>query len=182
MTGRLRSLAGLALLLLACHRVPTPERACARFLQGVREGDAALVFDNLLQTTQWSIYTVAKVQAEMRALIQRSYPPAERQQALLRLPGGEASGDGPALFRALYGPRYARDLQARLGSGAPQMTVQGEEATCRRAQGQAFRFARGPGGRWGLAELDGEWELAKVRAIHDLDTVRENARLYERKP
>lgn len=169
-------IAGLGLL--ACLPPATPEAACERFLQGVREGDADTVFDALVKTTQWSFHTVAKNSRQMRDLIERTYPAAERRAALARLPAGE--GNGKALFRALYPQRYAASFQRRLGQGAMSVTQKGpDRATCSRPGGEPFLLSRGPKGGWGMAELDDEWEQAKLRAVHDLTTVQENARLYK---
>jgi hypothetical protein len=162
----------------ACFPPATPEAACERFLQGVREGDADTVFNALAQTTQWSLHTVAKSSEQMRDLIEQAYPAVERRAALARLPAG--GGNGKALFRALYPQRYAPSFQRRLGQGAMTVTQKGpDRATCSRPGGEPFLLSRGPKGGWGMAELDDEWEQAKLRAVHDLSTVQENARLYK---
>jgi hypothetical protein len=148
-------------------------------VKAVRLGDASAVFDALLLPTQWSLHTVAKSQREMRRLIERSYPERERAAALQRLLPSAA--DGRALFEILYPVRYKKDFQRRLGSGPITVTPAGSGAgaACVRAGGQPFRFAPDKKGRFGMSELDKEWELLAVRAVHDLATVRENARLYE---
>lgn len=167
----------LALGPLGCSAPRTPEAACARLISGVREGDGAQVFDALLKSTQWSLYSVAKSHAEMRDLIERTYPQAERQKALGRLLPGGASGRD--LFRSLYAARYEADLRRRVGPGAPEVQRDGEGATCRLPGKDPFRLGHDGEGRWGLVELDREWDQAKLRAVHDLDTVRDNARLYQ---
>ncbi|MCS6913284.1 MAG: hypothetical protein RMK29_08385 [Myxococcales bacterium] len=169
-------LAGLLLLLCGCSAA-TPEAACARFVRGVRQGDGAQVFDALFRPTQWSLYSVARCQSEMRKLILRDYPPAERQAALARLMDGQ-SNSGRDLFQRIYGERYAQAFQRRLGQGPLRLQRDGEAVLCGREGGEPFRFELAKEGGWGMAELDREWEQAKVRAHHDLDTVRDNARLY----
>jgi hypothetical protein len=159
-----------------CRGARTPEEACARILAGLREGDGDQVFEALLLSTQHSFYSVAKSHGQMRALIERSYPPAARAAALARL---QPAGTGRDLFRRLYAGRFGADLQRRGGSGAPVVTAQGATATCRLPGKDPFQLARDDKGRWGLGELDREWEGAKLRAVHDLDTVRENVRLYQ---
>lgn len=169
-------LASLLLVLCGCSAA-TPEAACVRFLRGVRQGDGAQVFDALSRPTQWSLYSVARCQSEMRMLIMRDYPRQEQQAALARLVGGQ-SRSGRDLFQRIYGERYAQAFQRRLGQGPLRLQPDGEGVRCGREGGDLFRFERAEEGDWGMAELDREWEQAKVRAHHDLDTVRDNARLY----
>lgn len=167
-----------AAVLPGCQRARTPEALCARLIQGVREGDAKEIFDSLLKSTQWSLYSVARSQRQMRDLIEDHYPKAERPAALLRLLHGEAR-DGRELFQALYRERYEDTFRRRLAAGPLQ--VQGAEGsfTCKAQGGAPFPLRKDAEGRLGMSELDREWELAKERAAHDLQTVRENARLYQ---
>jgi hypothetical protein len=53
-------------------------------------------------------------------------------------------------------------------------------ATMWRNGGSVFHFARDKENRWGLADLDGEWDAAKLRATHDLEQVRQNAETYRK--
>lgn len=168
----------LAALPVGCQGYSDPEHACAAFMSAVHEQDAAAVFDSLLQTTQWSFHTVAKQQRNMRGLIASSYPREAQEAALARLL--PEAGSGRDLFRLLYPKRHAEDFQRRLGHGAPHVQIEpsGSAASCAREKGRPFRFVRTESGRWGMSELDAEWDAAQLRAVHDFDTVRENARLY----
>lgn len=173
------------LLLCACRSgaMRSPERACAALLLAVQRDDAEAVFAALLQNTQWSLHSVARQQREMQALIERDYPRAERTQALSRLLRRDLK-DGRDLFVRLYPERYAAGFRRRLdgAQGPAHIKTEGSSAACTQ-QGAPpaappFRLALSPAGRWGLSELDAEWELLKVRGVHDLATVQENARLY----
>ncbi len=148
-------------------------------MTAVHEQDAAAVFDTLMPTTRSAFDTVAREQRRMRALIERSYPREEQARALAHFYPQATSGRD--LFRLLYPRRFADDFQRRLGPQAKaRVTLDpaGNSATCERSGGAPFRFGRTVAGTWGMGELDAEWDLAQVRAVHDADTVRENARLY----
>lgn len=173
-------------LLAACRHPRTPEQACEDFLRAVSEGDGGSVFDSLLETTRWAFFTVQKNHREMRQLVGDTYPPAERTAALARLYGADAES-GRDLFIQIYPERYAAAWTSRLGSGEPRLVPspdstagQASEFLCQRSSGQPFRIRRTASGKWGMSELNSEWEQAQLRAIHDLETVKKNADLYRR--
>ncbi len=175
-------LGGLLLALGGCAGKNTPEAACEQLLRAVAEGDASAVFDSLLQTTQWSFYSVVKNHRKMRDLITDSYPATQQAAALGRLYGADAS-NGRELFVRLYPERYEKDFSARLGPGAPQLgdapagPAGAPRRLCSRG-GSPFMLQVAASGRWGMAELDREWDEAQLRAFHDLATVQKNAELY----
>lgn len=179
------ALGGLVLLVPGCTRLRSPEAACELLVRGIAEGDASTVFEALLQSTQWSFETVQKNHRKMRDLINEHYPVEQRPAALARLYGSEADS-GRDLFQQLYTERYQADFQARAGSGPPRVQPGSDpdaRADCQRQQPPAgaapFRLGRMPSGRWGLLELDREWDDAKLRAVHDLETVKKNAELFQ---
>ncbi len=165
-----------------CAGKSTPEAACEQLLHAVAEGDASAVFDSLLPTTQVSFFAVAKNHRKMRDLITDSYPAAQQAAALGRLYGADA-GSGRELFVRLYPERYEKDFGARLGPGALQVsaappgTAGAPRRLCSRG-GPPFMLQATAAGRWGMAELDREWDEAQLRAHHDLTTVQKNAELY----
>jgi len=192
--GRRGLFCALWLAVAGCAGKSTPEAACEQLLHAVAEGDASAVFDSLLQTTQWSFYSVAKNHRKMRDLIKDSYPAAQQGVALGRLYGADA-GSGRDLFVRLYPERYEKDFTARLGPGAMQVAAAPSEPAgpagparpagpagaprrlCSRG-GPPFMLQATTAGRWGMAELDREWDEAQLRAYHDLATVQKNAELY----
>lgn len=179
--GRLGSI-GLACLLLACNRLRSPETVCATLTRGIAEGDSDAIFEALLPNTQASLASVSRNHRKMRSLIESDYPAAERPAALARLYDAVSGRD---LFAGLYGERLAQDFAARLGSGPLRIEAAPDTdslpaAYCRKEHGRPFRLAREGRGGWGLAELDREWEAEKLRAYHDLETVKKNAELYRR--
>lgn len=182
-------LAFFLLLDVGCHRLQTPQVVCEAFLSAVREGDAAGVFDSLLENTQWAVYTVQKNHRKMRDLVEKNYPQGERAAAVARLYGAEAD-NGRELWTSLYPERYAASFTSRLGAGPAEGTSRRArvvpstehpgEYSCQSEGGQPFRLARSASGRLGIADLAAEWEQAELRAVHDLETVQKNADLYLR--
>ncbi len=167
------------LAMSACGRNKTAESACASLRDAVLEADGIAVYDALLQNTQWSVSTVQKLHREMGDSIHHSYPAKEQAAALARLYAADAES-GRELFLQLYAERYAADFRERVSEQMPVRTVGPKEATCGPESGRPFRLALGLDGKWGLSELDREWEDAKLRAYHDLETVKKNVDLYKR--
>lgn len=179
--GVLIGLFGGLCCLLGCSSARTPEAACEQLLHALAEGDPSSVFDALLQTTQWSFHSVVKNHKKMHALIRESYPAAQQAAALGRLYGAEASS-GRDLFVRLYPDRYEKDFTQRQGSGPMQVTPAAGgaagERLCGRQGGRPFMLKAAASGKWGMSELDREWDEAQLRAYHDLATVQKNAELY----
>jgi hypothetical protein len=118
----------------------------------------------------------------MRELIETSYPKSEQPAALARLYGAGVDS-GRELWARLYSERYAQSFADRQGTGTVKVTPSSErpdERLCGREGRKPFHLARAASGRWGIADLDGEWEQAQLRAVHDLDTIQKNADLYQR--
>jgi hypothetical protein len=168
---------------LSCQPSRTPEGACEHLLRAISEGDASAVFDALMPPTQWSFDTVVKNHRRMRELILASYPAELQAAALGRLYGAEASS-GRDLFGRTYPERYEKDFSRRLGSGpmqlgpAPSSDSGAPRRLCARQGGQPF-VLQAAAGKWGLVELDREWDEAQLRTFHDVATVQKNAELYQ---
>ena len=176
-----------ALTVTACRNRPaeTPEDAYLLVLKACDKGDPAFLFDALDTPTQWSIETVHHAQREMRQLVFETYPPEDKARMLGRIPEAAEEEEDHArrYYRRLDGSQAVlTDLKKRIyaGSGQPVGTVdhRAQTATVWREGGSVFHFARDDKGRWGYSELRSEWDHAKLRAIHDLETVRKNAALY----
>lgn len=189
-----RALLALALvgapLAAGCRDLPasSPEEAYLRLLKACNDDDGGLLFDSLDTETQWSIESVHHAQRRMQRLIVESYPPSEHERALGRLPPAvaEAEEHPRRYFRRLPGvSERLAEIKHRLyaGKGQPVGNVQKVAGTADvwREGGSVFRFARDSKGRWGFAELRAEWEQAKVRALHDEETVAKNAELYRQR-
>ena len=183
----------VALLLPACTHKPepatSPEEAFDQLLDAANASDPARLFDALDTDTQWAIETAHKSQREMRQLIVASYPPAERDAALARIPAAcEEDLERPRrYFRRTEGAAdILADLKRRLylGTGQPVGSVRKAEGIAEvwREGGSIFHFARDAKGRWGFMELRVSWERGRERALHELETVQKNAALYQRLP
>lgn len=167
----------------------TAEDAYLHLAKACAKGDPARLFDALDTDTQWSIETVQHNQREMRRLVLESYPPEERDRALARIPEAvEEDEEHPRrYFRRLPdSPAKLAEVGRRmqLGEGRPVGSVDQKTwtATVWRTGGSILHFARDAKGRWGFSELRPDWEHAKLRATHDLETVRQNAALYRGAP
>ncbi|HEX2573985.1 MAG TPA: hypothetical protein VH877_30835 [Polyangia bacterium] len=176
-----------ALTTAACRDRPaeTPEDAYLLVLKACDKGDPAYLFDAFDTPTQWSIETVHHAQREMRQLVFETYPPEDKARFLGRIPDAAEEEEDHArrYYRRLDGSQaLLGDLKKRIyaGSGQPVGSVdhRTKTATVWREGGSIFHFARDDKGRWGFSELRSEWDHAKLRAIHDLETVRKNAALY----
>jgi hypothetical protein len=180
----------LVLVGAGCGRHPparSAEEAYLRLLEACDKGDPALLFDAFDTPTLWAIETVHKSQREMRQLIVASYPVAERDRALGRLPAAcqEELELPRRYYRRLDDSAAALDeVRKRLyaGTGQPIGTVRAAAGTADvwREGGSIFHFGRDGAGRWGYMELRELWERAKERALHEVETVRHNAALYDR--
>ncbi len=178
------------LSLPACQDPParSAEEAYLRVLKACDKSDAARLFDALDTPTQWSIESVQRDQREMRRRILESYPEPDRGRALARIP---AACEEPEEHPRRYFRRLddSADVLAGIckrmyaGSGQPVGSVRGVAGTADvwREGGSVFHFARDNDGRWGFAELRDEWEQAKLRATHDVETVRANQALYQQR-
>jgi hypothetical protein len=157
----MKGLAGAALLLaLGCARGPkSPEEASSRLSAAIQQGDAAAAYDLLDQETRWSIDSVWKYHQQCLSAIEESYPTEAQARESRRFIDAASARD----FLKGHEERYHE-----LSALAPKL-----------AQPRAGDFATDAHGRWGYAGLRGQWEDAKQRASHDLETVRASAAAYK---
>lgn len=165
----------------------TPPEAYLQLYAACAAKDAGRLYRALDTKTQWAIETVHRAQWEMQHLIVADYPPEARDQALARLPAAcEEPLDRPRRYYRRLDDTAATleelGRRLKLGEGKPVGSIDHQAGTASlwREGGAVFHFARDDKGRWGYAELRAEWERAAERALHDLDTVKENAALYRR--
>jgi hypothetical protein len=139
------------LLAAACARGPkTAEEAQA----AVRGADAKATYDLVDKPTRWSIDATFKYHQQSLAAIEESYPAEVQGREKARFVDAEDARG----FLAAYDARY--HLIAA-GKTSPENFVQ-------------------EGSRWRWSGLRAAWDDIKLRASHDLETVRESAAAYKR--
>src|SRR5215468_10596792 len=136
----------VALLALACARGPkSPEEAQA----AVRAADARAIYDLVDIQTRWSIDATFKYQQQAMQAIEESYPVELQAREKARF----VDGDDAHAFFVAYDARYHLIAAAKT---------------------ERSDFVEEKG-RWRWSGLRARWEDIKLRASHDLETVRESA-------
>jgi len=178
-------LTGFAMLAVSdgCGSDPDPrdiDGAIATALQHAEAGDAGHLFRVIDQRARHAMASIQQDRSEARRLVRASYPPATRDETLRSL--GDAAG-----------ATSAADLFARRCDGAclaglvdvlrAPASVQrdGDDATISTVHGGTFRMHRGNDGWWGLVWHTDELEAERNRAARDLEQIRANASVYERR-
>jgi hypothetical protein len=175
----------LALAAVAgCTRGPkTPEQAFRDLERAIASGDAVAVYGLVDQPTRWSIQSALKDQRLQRTIITAKYPEAEAQKALAMLRAAEET-DPAQYFKRINDERHVVEAyRKRLGSvsGPIKNKIDGPDAMwVARQDGMPFHFSKNRDGSWGWSELRGDWELEKDRAQHAVQTVQDNAKLYQK--
>ena len=171
-------------LVAGCHKPPeTPEQVYQKLERAIAAGDAGTFYDCLDQKTKKSIEGTWRTQQLERTIISGKYPEAEAGPALARLEA--AAADSPrAYFVKLAGERHTVEgYRKRIGSvsGPIKTKPDGDQAIwVARQDGMPVHFVKDEGGSWRFPELGVEWALEEDKASHAVQTVRENAALYEK--
>lgn len=175
----------LALLALgaACDGTPpprtSPESAFARLAPCVDQGSAACLFGELDRDSRWSAASIQRTLAEMRALVERSYPDDRRAAALGTWADEARAADAVGLFQVFCAERRCLE---RLASGFGAVAgVSGRTESAARIEttrGATFDMACADG-EWGLATFRDELVQAKIHLGTALVQVRSNAEAYD---
>lgn len=175
----------LALLALgvACDRTPpprtSPESAFARISTCVDGGGAACLFGELDRDSRWSAASIQRTLAEMRALVERSYPDDRRGSAFGAWADESRAADAAGLFEIYCAERRCLERLAR-GFGAV-VRVSGRTqsaAAIETTRGASFDMACVEG-EWGLMTFRDELVQAKIHLGTALVQVRSNAAAYD---
>jgi hypothetical protein len=179
----IRALFWLApLVLVACaDGAKTPEEAFLRLERAVAAGDAAEFYECLDATTRKSIKGAYQAVRLQRTIVQAKFPEAEQAAALQRLAAGAEPDERRYFVHMATDRRVVTSYRKRLGavSGPILQKPDKDDVWVSRQDGMPFRFAKVSGG-WGFAELRNEWALEHDRMSHAVDTIRENAALYQK--
>ena len=159
----------------------TPENAFARLAPCVDRGDARCVFRELDRDSRWSIETIHRTLAEMRDLVDGSYP-AERRAGASVYGAWEtaaAAADGPGTFAA-FCARSDCVAEIAAGFGAVVSVREAGEgrAEITTTRGRSFAMAAADGA-WGLATWRAELSAEKIRLADKLEQVRIDAKAYD---
>lgn len=118
----------------------------------VAAGDPRVIYDLTDTPTRWSIDATFKYHQQALSAIEESYPSELQAREKARF----VDGDDVRGFLAAYDARYRV-----IASGDKNAFVQ-------------------ESGRWRWSGMRTQWDDIKLRASHDLDTVRESAAAYKR--
>jgi hypothetical protein len=156
-----------------------PEGAYARIALAVADRRPRDAFAYLETEGQWACYTIRDARKKAFALVQASYPAAER--AKWEDAWGEAARapDGADVFAQIAtGRRWIERLERDL-SGVQHVEIHGERATVVTARGTRYPFRRRENGIWGLTIFTAELDAEAERASRDLEMVERAAADYD---
>ena len=179
----IRIVAALGLLLLGCRAEPpsraTPQGACARLAPCVDRADRECLYRELDRDSRWSLQTIHRTLAEMRKLVEASYP-EQRRAGAYGTWGAEAATPSPAaLFDVFCRERRCLAELAR-GFGAVVGVAEGAPGTVTVETTRGGRFVLADReGEWGLATWCAELQAGKIHLLDALEQVRANARAFE---
>jgi len=179
----MRTVLLLLALLAACASASpprsSPESAFSRIAPCVDGGGAACLFHELDRDSRWSAASIQRTLAEIRGLVERSYP-ADRRAAAYGAWAAEAGAADPAaLFATFCGKRRCmQELAAGFGAVVRVTDRTGSSAVVETTRGARFELACVEG-EWGLATFRDELQQAKIHLGDTLAQVRSDAAAYD---
>jgi hypothetical protein len=168
--------------LAGCYDRParTPAAAYECLAAAVNTGDAAVLYRALDQPSRWSVISTQQYYRQILELVEHRYPAEARSRELGRIAGADRRS--PAAFFAAQNARRGGTWLGRLGTRlGPATRIEERGATAVvHADGGQYEFQLFPRAGWGYTGLRAELEELKRRASHDVETARENAKIFER--
>jgi hypothetical protein len=159
----------------------TPENAFARLAPCVDRSDARCVYAELDRDSRWSIQTIHKTLAEMRALVERSYPADRRAGSAIygAWDAAAAQADDAGTFAAFCERRRCmEEISAGFGAVASAKSVGAARTDITTTRGRTFELAVADGA-WGLATYGAELAAEKIRIADKLAQVRIDAKAFD---
>jgi hypothetical protein len=159
----------------------TPANAFARLAPCVDEGDARCVYGELDRSSRWSIQTIYKTLAEMRLLVDGSYPADRRTGSSIygAWETAAAASDSAGTFAAFCARRGCMaEITDGFGAVVSVKKIGGERAEITTTRGRAFPMASADG-EWGLVTYGDELAAEKIRLADKLAQVRIDARAFD---
>jgi hypothetical protein len=158
----------------------TPEGAYLRIARSLSRDDLKMVFPYLETEAQWACYTIRDARKEALELVTRSYPDAEKKQAIETFREEASAPDGADVFALLARRRGWEGRLRKDMSGVARVEVEGERASVVTARGTRYPFRKRENGIWGLTIFTAELLAHKDRAARDLIVVKQAAADYDR--
>jgi hypothetical protein len=170
-------------LLVACDRTPpprtSPESAFARIAPCVDSGGARCLFRELDRDSRWSAASIQRLLAEMRGLVELSYPTEMRRGAYGTWAAESEAADAAGLFEVYCAERGCMKELARGFGAVVEVSQRGEGAAAlKTTRGAEFSMVCVEG-EWGLSTFRDELQQAKIHLGDTLRQVRRNARAYD---
>lgn len=159
----------------------TPSNAFARLAPCVDKGDARCVYAELDRASRWSIQTIHKTLAEMRSLVDGSYPEGRRSGAPIygAWENATAAPDGAGTFAVFCERRGCmKEIAAGFGAVVSVREIGEGRAEVTTTRGRSFALASADGA-WGLATFGEELAREKIRLADKLAQVRIDAKAFD---
>lgn len=166
-----------------CTPDPDPrgiEGAIAAALSQVEARDPARLFRLVDQRARHAMASIQQDRAAAGQLVRASYPPELREQTLRSLGDAASARSATELFAQRCDEECFVGLAQVLRAPA-NIERTGDEATISTFHGDTLRMHRGGDGWWGIVWHTTELEAERNRASRDLEQIRANAHVYERR-
>jgi hypothetical protein len=170
-------------LLAACDSTPplriAPETAFSRIAACVDGGGASCLFRELDRDSRWSAASIQRTLAEMRGLVERSYPADRRATAFGAWAAESEAVDATSLFEVYCAERRCmQELAGGFGAVVRVTDLTEQTAAVETTRGAKFQMACVEG-EWGLATYRDELQRAKIHLGDTLQQIRRDAKAYE---
>ena len=173
----------LLLLLSACHDRPDPrtvDGALAYAAEQIEQGSARALFRVIDQRARHAMASIVADRQAAAALVQSAYPEDTRAGGLSELGDAVGAADAATLFERRCDRSCLEALALTIG--APRRTeTHDRELTVETARGTELRLYRGDDGWYGIVWNTEALLAERDDANRDLEMVRQNAEVYERR-
>jgi hypothetical protein len=168
--------------LAGCQRYPkTPELTLIAVERAIASADGLAAWKIIDPETRQAVESVMADERQAQTLVKAKYPPSEAARELLRLAAADEVDAAHFFARTASSWSELEGYRGRLGGlSGPVLTRDDgpDKMWVKRTDGKAFHLVKRNGG-WAWMDLRAEWALEKDRASHALQTLRDNAKLYQ---
>jgi hypothetical protein len=181
-SSRVLLLSLFAFALAGCQRYPkTPELTLVAVERSIAAADGLAAWKVIDPETRQAVESVMADERQAQTLVKAKYPPTEAARELLRLAAADEVDAAHFFARTASSWSELEGYRGRLGGlSGPVLTREDgpDKLWVKRTDGKAFHLVRSKGG-WAWMDLRSEWLLEKDRANHAVQTLRDNAKLYQ---